>query len=58
MKDLMRMCSNFKKLCPCRVLDILHFKSDEDMVAYIGNRKSWMERTLVIRHGGEKKKKK
>ena len=57
MKDLMRTCGNFKKLCPCRGLDILHFKSDGDMVLYIGNRKSRMERTLVVRHGGEKKKK-
>jgi len=58
MKDLMRTCGNFKKLRPCRVLDILHFKSDGDMVLYIGNHKSRMERTLVVRHGDEKKKKK
>ena len=37
--------------------DILHFKSDGDMVPYIGNRKRRMKRTLIFRHGGEKKKK-
>ena len=57
MKDLMRTCGNFKKLHQCRVLDILLFKSDGDMVPYIGNHKSQMEKTLVVRHGTEKKKK-
>ena len=37
--------------------NILHLKSDGDMVPYIGNRKRWMERTLIVCHGGEKKKK-
>jgi len=48
MKNLISMCGNFKKFHPCRVLDILHFKSDGDMVPYMGNRKNRMERTLVI----------
>ena len=38
-------------------IDILPFKSDEDMVSYIGNRKRRMKKTLIVRHGGEKKKK-
>ena len=57
MKNLMRSCSNFKELYPCRILNILHFKSYGYVVAYVRHRKSRMKRVLVIRHGNEIEKK-